>query len=65
VTVAITVSDSANITFLGGGNDAEASSEERVFLGPENSIDNSALSEHAIDAVINFGPEGRVRLCDI
>ena len=54
-----------NIAFLGGGNDAESSFGERVFRGPHNSIDIQFSSEHAIDAVINLGPEGRVRLCDI
>ena len=54
-----------NIAFLGGGDDAEASFGERVFHGPENSIDIQFSTDHAIEAVLNLGPEGRVRLCDI
>jgi len=54
-----------NIAFLGGGDDAEASFGERVFHGPDNSIDIQFSTEHAIEAVLNLGPEGRVRSCDI
>ena len=54
-----------NIAFLGGGGNAEASFEEWVFRGPDNSIEIQFSTEYAIDAVINLGPEGRVCLCDI
>lgn len=47
-----------NIAFLGGGDDAEALFEERVFHGPDNSDDIQFSTERVIEAVLNLGSEG-------
>jgi hypothetical protein len=54
-----------NVAFFGGGRDAEASFGERVFHGPDNSIDIQFSNDHAVEAVQTFGPEGRVRRSDV
>jgi hypothetical protein len=54
-----------NVAFLGGGGDAEASFGERVFHRPDNRIDIRFSDEHAIEAVLNLGPEGSVRRYDV
>ena len=54
-----------NVAFLGGGGDAEASFGERVFHGPDNSIDIQFSDEYAIEAVLKLGPKGRVRRSEV
>jgi hypothetical protein len=51
----------ANITFLGGESDAEASFGVKVFHTGDNSIGVQFSPGHVTGAVLNHGLEGAVR----